>query len=118
MVREEESAIGSGRNEASMKAFATQSDGCTSPPNTHTLKIGCRSQNPGAGCRLSRFPIGGTHHVFKACFGASATCREAPSDGLTSSNIAEPGMAVSLAFLDLTTFGGVWTITAMFKCFK
>jgi len=44
--------------------------------------------------------------------------REASSDGLTSSNIAESGMAVSLAFLDLTTFGGVWTITAMFKCFK
>ena len=71
MVREEESAIGSGRNEASVKAFATQSDGCASPPNTHTLKIGCRSQNPGAGYRLSRFPKGGTHHVFKACFGTS-----------------------------------------------
>lgn len=68
---EEESAIGSGRNEASVKAFATHSDDCASPPNTHTLKIGCRSSNPGAGYRLSRFPNGGTHHVFKACFGAS-----------------------------------------------
>lgn len=58
MVREEESAIGSGRNEASMKAFATQSDGRTSPPNTHTLKIGCRSQNPGAGYRFRDSPAG------------------------------------------------------------
>lgn len=118
MVREEESALGSGRNEASMKAFATQSDGCTSPPNTHTLKIGCRSQNPGAGYRLSRFPCGGTHHVFKAFFECFGYLREAPSDGLTSLNIAGPGMAASLAFLDLTAFGGVWTITAMFKCFN
>jgi len=33
--------------------------------------------------------------------------REAPSDGLTSSNIAGSGMAVSLAFIDLAVFGGV-----------
>jgi len=27
-------------------------------------------------------------------------------------------MAVSLAFPNLSAFGGAWTITAMFKCFK
>lgn len=119
MVREEESAIGSGRNEASVKAFATQSDGCTSPPNTHTLKIGCRSQNPEAGCRLSRFPSGVTHHVFKAYFGASPL--------LEGSSVGRPHVLEhllgqewrfrwhSLASPLLAAFG---TITAMFKCFK
>ena len=117
MVREEESAIGSGRNEASMKAFATQSDGCTSPPNTHTLKIGCRSQNPGAGYRLSRFPIGGTHHVFKACFGASAASEKRRRTASRPRTLLGRE-TVSLEFLNLTAVGGAWTITVMFKCFK
>jgi len=119
MVREEESAIGSGRNEASVKAFATQSDGCASPPNTHTLKIGCRSQNPGAGFVDYRdSPTGARIMSSRLVSVLQRYLREAPLDGLTSSTLLGQEWRFRLHPSTWPLLAAFSTITAMFKCFK
>jgi len=67
-----------------VKAFATQSDAVHLHPTRILWKSGAARRIQRAGYRLSRFPSGVTHHVFKACFATSPLLREAPSDGLTS----------------------------------
>jgi len=41
---------------------------CASPPNTHTLKIGCRSQNPGSGLSIIAIPQWGHASCLQGLF--------------------------------------------------
>jgi hypothetical protein len=120
MVREEESGIGSGRNDASVKAFATQSDAlCISTQHAYFEN---RVPLAESGERVVDYrdsPMGARIMTSRLVSQLHRYLREAPSDGLTSSNIfAGQGRRYHWPPWTWPLLAAFATITAMFKCFN